>query len=66
MDSNLRTNPVDFWKYVSSFRKSDNNSVHLEVDGNNLSQPCKAAEAFAEYFKRVFNNPYLHDSSTAS
>jgi hypothetical protein len=57
---------VHFWKYISSIRKSDNNSSNLEVNGNHLSQPRKVAEAFAEYFQSVFNNPYLHDSSTAS
>jgi hypothetical protein len=66
IDDNLKTNPVHFWKYVSLFRKSDNNSIDLEVDGKNLSQPRDVAEAFAEYFKSVFNNPYLRDSFTAS
>jgi hypothetical protein len=66
IDNNLKNNPVHFWKYVSSFRKSDRNSVDLEVFGNHLSQPHDIAEAFAEYFKGVFNNPYLRDSSTAS
>jgi hypothetical protein len=55
-----------FWKYVSSFTKSDKNSIELEVDGNHLSQPYEAAEAFAVYIKSVFNNPHLRDSSTAS
>jgi hypothetical protein len=66
IDNNLKRNPVHFWKYVSSFRKSDNNSIDLEVTGNLLSQPREFAEAFADYFKSVFNNPYLRDSSTAS
>jgi hypothetical protein len=48
--NNLKTNPVHFWKYVSSFKKSDNNSINFEVDGNHPSQPCDVAEAFAEYF----------------
>lgn len=65
IDNNLKTNPVHFWKYVSSFRKSDNNSVDLEVNGHHLSQPREDAEAFANYFKSVFNNPYLRDSSTS-
>jgi hypothetical protein len=57
---------VHFWKYVSSFRKSENNSNDLEVNGNHLSQPREVAEACADYFKSVFNKPYLRDSSTAS
>jgi hypothetical protein len=31
-----------------------------------LSQPYEAAEAYAVFFKNVFINPYLRDSSTAS
>jgi hypothetical protein len=54
---------VHFWQYV---RESDKNSIEPEVYGNHLSQPCEAAEAFAECFKNVFNNAYLRDGSTAS
>jgi hypothetical protein len=43
--NNLKTNPVYFWKYVSSFTKRDKNS-----------QPREVAEAFADYFKTVFKN----------
>jgi hypothetical protein len=61
IDNNLKTNPVNLWKYDSLFRKSDNNSIDLEVNGNHLSQPREVAEAFADYFKSVFSNPYLCD-----
>jgi hypothetical protein len=50
---------------VSSFRKSDNNSIDLDVNGKHLPQPREVAEAFADY-KSVFNNRYLRDSSSAS
>ena len=45
------------------------NSIELEVDGNQLSQPCEAAEAsaHAQYLiTSVFDNLNLHDSSTAA
>ena len=45
------------------------NSTELEVNGNQLYQSCKAAEAsaHAQYLiTSVFNNVDLHDSSAAS
>jgi hypothetical protein len=57
---------MQFRKCISSFRKREKNSVVLDIDGNNLSQPHEVAEASADHLKTVFINPYLHGSSTSS
>ena len=38
VDNNLKTNPLHFWKYVSSFRKNDKNYIELLIDGIRLTQ----------------------------
>jgi len=40
------------------------NSTECEINGNGLTEPCEAAEAFAAYFKGVFNNHCMNDIST--
>ena len=58
---------MHFWKYVSCFRKNDNNPIELEIDGNRLYQLCEVAEALAAYcISSVFNNQGTHEFSTFS
>jgi len=55
---------VHFWKYVSSFSKSENNLTQLGIDVNRLTQPCEGAAAFGAYFRSVSNNQRMGDFST--
>jgi hypothetical protein len=49
-DDNLKTEPTKFWKYVSTFRKSDSTSIQLHVDATYRDDPGGVAEAFAQHF----------------
>jgi hypothetical protein len=42
----------------------DKNSIEREINGNGLTEPREAAEAFAAYCKGVFNSHYMRDIST--
>jgi hypothetical protein len=44
INNNLKTY---FWKCVSYFRKKRKNPIEVEIDGNNLTQPCEFPECFA-------------------
>jgi hypothetical protein len=43
---------------VASFRKSNSNSIQLEVDGKHLSQRNDVVDEFSKHFQSVYNNPY--------
>jgi hypothetical protein len=42
---------------VASFRKSNSNSIQLEVDGNHRIQPAHVADEFCKHFQSVHNHP---------
>jgi hypothetical protein len=42
---------------VASFRKSNSNSIQLEVDGNHRNQPADVADKFCKHFQSVYNHP---------
>jgi hypothetical protein len=56
MDDNLKSQPKQFWKYVTSFRKRNSNSIQLEVDGKHLIKPNHAADEFSNHFQSVYYN----------
>jgi hypothetical protein len=57
VDDKLKVQPKHFWKYVASFRKSNSNSIQLEVDGNHHIQPTDVANEFCKHFQSVYNHP---------
>jgi hypothetical protein len=57
VDEKLRTQPKHFWKYVASFRKTNSNSIQLEVDDNHRIQPADVADEFCKHFQSVYNHP---------
>jgi hypothetical protein len=57
IDENLKSQPKQFWKYVTLFRKI--NSNQLEADGKPLIEPYSFADEFSNHFQSVYayNNP---------
>jgi hypothetical protein len=49
---------------VPPFRKNDKTLSELGNEQNPLSRPSEAAEAFATYFKSVFNTHHIGNFST--
>jgi hypothetical protein len=47
IDDGLKTQPTKFWNYVSSLRKHNSYTIHLDVSGTNVVEPVEVAEAFA-------------------
>jgi hypothetical protein len=43
----LKTNPSRFWKYVSSFRKQNSYTIHLDINSTSVVEPTGVAEVFA-------------------
>lgn len=56
-DENLKLQPKQFWKYMTSFRKINSTSIQLEVDGTHLVEPCEVADVFTKHFQSVYNTP---------
>jgi hypothetical protein len=65
LDENLKLQPKQFWKYVTSFRKINYTSIQLEVDGKHLIEPCEVAYKFSRHFSQyrtvfaLFSSPPL-------
>ena len=55
-DNNLISQPAMFYKYVSSFRKILNASVHLDANVGYLAESGEVDEAVAKHFGSVYNN----------
>jgi hypothetical protein len=49
IDDDWKRQPTKFWKYVSTFRKSNSTLIQLHVDGTCIDDP-NVAEAFAKHF----------------
>jgi hypothetical protein len=62
----MRTQPEHFWKYVTSFSEKSSTSIQLVVDGNHFIDHCEVANAFANDFQLVYNNPSPRSFSTLS
>jgi hypothetical protein len=50
IDDDLKTQPSKFWRYVSSVRKQNSYTIHLDVNGTNIVEPTEVAETFAKHF----------------
>jgi hypothetical protein len=55
VDDSLKTHPRHFWKYVSNFKRKYNSFIQLKIDNQFVTDPKHVADAFANYFKSVFN-----------
>jgi hypothetical protein len=58
IDENLNSQPRQFWKYLTSFRKRNSTSIQLVVDGKYLIKLCKVAHKFSKHFQSVYNNSF--------
>jgi hypothetical protein len=58
VDDKLKVQPKHFWKYAASFRKSNSNSIQLEVDGSHRIQPADVADEFCKHFQSVYKHRY--------
>jgi hypothetical protein len=52
VDENLKSQPKQFRKYVSQFKKNRSYLIHLDMDGVVLNKPRDIAEAFLNIFNR--------------
>ncbi|PNF19791.1 hypothetical protein B7P43_G14658 [Cryptotermes secundus] len=59
VDQNLKSNPQQFWKYVSQHRKKYNDLTYLDDDGVLLNEPHDIVESFSKHFQSVFNRSTL-------
>jgi hypothetical protein len=59
VDKNLESQPKQFWKYVTYFRKRNFNSINPEVHGKHLTKLNDVTDEFAKHFQSVYNSSYL-------
>jgi hypothetical protein len=52
----LKTQPKDFWKYISKFKNNDHVVTQFKVGKNVMREPTCIAEAFAGHFSSIFNS----------
>jgi hypothetical protein len=57
LDENLKSQPKQFWKYVSSIKKRNSNSIEFEFVGKHLIKPNDVADELSKYFQSVYSNP---------
>jgi hypothetical protein len=50
IDDNLKRQPAKFWKFVSTFQKSNSTLIQLHGDGTCTNDPGDVAEAFVKHF----------------
>jgi hypothetical protein len=55
VDDNLISQPKQIWKYVSNFRRKDNNFTQIKVDDHFVTDPKNIDYAFANHFKSTVN-----------
>ncbi|KAJ4452016.1 hypothetical protein ANN_03530 [Periplaneta americana] len=53
INENLKTEPKKFWKYVESFRKTDNYPSELSLNDKRITDQLDIVNAFADHFKSV-------------
>jgi hypothetical protein len=56
VESNLRTQPKQFWKYISKFKNTYHTVTHIKSGDNFIMEPQLIVEAFADHFRSVFNS----------
>jgi hypothetical protein len=56
VEDNLKTQPKDFWKYVSRFKNNEHIN-QLKIGQKVITEPQCIVEAFADYFSTIFNSP---------
>lgn len=54
LNTDLKRNPKQFWKYVKKTRKDDISIQSLSVDGITVQDNAEMAEAFNAFFQSVF------------
>ncbi|KAG8328502.1 hypothetical protein J6590_001175 [Homalodisca vitripennis] len=52
-------NPMSFWSAVGRLRSTDSRTTTMMVDGVKVEGGVEIAEAFAQYFKSVYDNSAL-------
>jgi hypothetical protein len=52
----LLSHPKRFWKHVLQFRKTDIDSVYLEINEILINNSRVSAEAFSKYFHSVYSS----------
>jgi hypothetical protein len=55
VEDSLRTHPEHYWKYVFSFKRKDNSCIQIKIDKKFITDSKHVADAFANYFKSIFN-----------
>jgi hypothetical protein len=55
VDDNLITQPKQFWKYVSNFRRTDNIFTQIKVHDHFVTGPKNIADAFANHLNLISN-----------
>ena len=55
IDENLKSNPRQFWKYVSQYRARNSDLTHLDVDGVLLQNPSEMVAAFSKHFQSIYD-----------
>jgi hypothetical protein len=58
VDKNLKSHPDQFWKYVSTFRKTNTDLIQLEINGILINKFRDIAEAFSKHFQSVYSSSY--------
>jgi hypothetical protein len=56
VDDNLKSQPKQFWKYVSEIWKTNTGLIYLQISDILINKPCNIAEAFSKYFQSVCSN----------
>jgi hypothetical protein len=63
VEDNLKTQPKDFWKYVSRFRKNERVVNQLKTGQKIITKPQSIVEAFADHFYTIFNSLSLFQTT---
>ena len=61
LESNISSDPANFWKYLSSKREPYNISQTFNVDGHDISDSQIIADRFAQYFQSSYGPSQLLD-----
>jgi hypothetical protein len=54
--SNLTTQPKQFWNYISKFKNNYHTVTQIKSGDSFIAEPQLFAEAFADYFRSIFNS----------
>jgi hypothetical protein len=52
VDEKLKSHPKQVWKYLSQFRKTVTDLIHLEINGILINKRRDISEAFLKLFSR--------------